>query len=158
MARSASTTVLSEAALRPARWRASSCRPKIGGALKTSHTHRLDHVRAHCHAGPSVDSNGGPHRGPSSWGGFTLAPILTQTATQLSTRCCGGSTRRELVSLAVSSLLFVRPHTLTGTLRVLGVGDRSASRQEEQSLRTPRSYYKVPLATRCTRLASALLS
>jgi hypothetical protein len=34
---SASTTVLSEAALRPARWRASSCRPKLGGALKTSH-------------------------------------------------------------------------------------------------------------------------
>jgi hypothetical protein len=33
---SASTTVLSEAALRPARWRASSCRPKLGGALKTS--------------------------------------------------------------------------------------------------------------------------
>jgi hypothetical protein len=30
---SASTTVLSEAALRPARWRASSCRPKLGGAL-----------------------------------------------------------------------------------------------------------------------------
>jgi hypothetical protein len=29
--------VLSEAALRPARWRASSCRPKLGGALKTSH-------------------------------------------------------------------------------------------------------------------------
>jgi hypothetical protein len=28
---------LSEAALRPARWRASSCRPKLGGALKTSH-------------------------------------------------------------------------------------------------------------------------
>jgi len=36
VARSASTTVLSEAALRPARWRASSCRPKLGGALKTS--------------------------------------------------------------------------------------------------------------------------
>ena len=32
----ASTTVLSEAALLPARWRASSCRPKLGGALKTS--------------------------------------------------------------------------------------------------------------------------
>ena len=44
--------------MRPARWRASSCRPKIGGALKTSHTHRLDHVRAHCHAGPSVDGTG----------------------------------------------------------------------------------------------------
>ena len=29
--------LLSEAALRPARWRASSCRPKLGGALKTSH-------------------------------------------------------------------------------------------------------------------------
>ena len=37
MVSSASTTVLSEAALRPARWRASSCRPKLGGALKTSH-------------------------------------------------------------------------------------------------------------------------
>jgi len=37
VARSASTTVLSEAALLPARWRASSCRPKLGGALKTSH-------------------------------------------------------------------------------------------------------------------------
>ena len=36
MASSASTTVLSDAALRPARWRASSCRPKLGGALKTS--------------------------------------------------------------------------------------------------------------------------
>jgi len=36
VASSASTTVLSDAALRPARWRASSCRPKLGGALKTS--------------------------------------------------------------------------------------------------------------------------
>ena len=37
MASSASTTVLSDAALRSARWRASSCRPKLGGRLKTSH-------------------------------------------------------------------------------------------------------------------------
>jgi len=37
VASSASTTVLSDAALSPARWRASSCRPKLGGALNTSH-------------------------------------------------------------------------------------------------------------------------
>jgi hypothetical protein len=58
VARSASTTVLSDAALRPARWRASSCRPKLGGALKTSHPPPRPHVRAQRHAGPSVDGPG----------------------------------------------------------------------------------------------------
>jgi hypothetical protein len=57
-------SLLSEAALCPARWRASSCRPKLGGALraKTSQLtpagRRLDHVRAQRHAGPSVDGAG----------------------------------------------------------------------------------------------------
>ena len=57
--RSASTTVLSEAALRPARWRASSCRPKLGGALKASHPPPRPRVRSACaSAGPSVDGAG----------------------------------------------------------------------------------------------------
>ena len=51
-------SLLSEAALCPARWRASSCRPKLGGALRRPHTRRLDHMRAQRHAGPSVDGAG----------------------------------------------------------------------------------------------------